>query len=464
MESKLYQLLEVLPSKMLNSIQHHLNNPNLVKKESLHLYNTLKEDIAAPNKDLNKEKVFKSIFPNQNYNDQKWRLLNSQLLKRIERYLVSQRLIENKELAMLDLLRFYREQNLKSHFESQLKSSKKYFETTQILDTNHNDALIELENEKSEFLLVQKRNQELNIQQTLDQVDIAFIIKKLKYACSALAHESVYAIDYDYGLLNSCIQEISKIDLEKHPALDLYFSCYQMLRAPDSLLNFQEFRKRIGQHQSHFRNEEIRAIYLLGINMCIKKINSGDQKFGEIGLQMYEAALQGRYLFINNKLSRYTYRNIAMMAIRSENLEWADNFTEKYKDQLKKDESTSSYNLNKANIHYYKKELELARDHIVQIDFKDQLLNLGTKELQARIYYELGEHSLLSSHLDSMEMYIIRKKIIGNYKKNYKIFISYMRKMIRLNPYDKSGNSKLLGKIKADVNSNMFKWFAEQLS
>jgi len=429
----------------------------------LHLYNTLNSHIAASNDELIKENVFGQIYPNQKYNDQKWRLLNSQLLKRIEKHVVSQRLVENKEMATLELLKFYRELSLKSHFESHFKTTQKFFQSAEVLDTNYNDALIELENEKSEHLLSKRRNQELNIQQTLNQVDIAFIIKKLKYACSALAHESVFAIEYDYGLLHSCINQIDNINLKKHPALDLYFSCYNMLKEPDNLQKFNAFRNNILTHQSAFKKEEIRAIYLLGINMCIRRLNSGDQKFGKIGLEMYEEALKRKHLLINNKLSRYSYRNIAMMAIRSDDFDWANKFTEEYKDSLRKAEIKSAYHLNKALIHYHQKELESARDYIVEADFKDHLIHLAAKSLQAKIYYELKESSLLNSHLDSMEMYIIRKKIIGFHKQNYKTFISYLRKMIRLAQYDKDKRTKLQTQIKAEKVLTERKWFLEQI-
>ena len=463
-ENKLYQLLVQLSDKSIADIAHYLDSPSIKNREITLLFNILKDNLAAAKSELTKVKVFNILYPQLVYDDQKWRLLNSQLLKRIENHLVAQRSVIENTKYHLDLLAYYKEQNLKSHYESQLKRTVKYFEKSKIQDADYHDQLVYLEDEKSNFLLSQKRNQQLNIQETLDQTDVAFLIKKLKFACSALAHKSIYTIDYNIGLLTEVESRITDFDLDKYPALDMYYTCYQMLRKPDDLVKFENYRIKTISHQGYFETSEIRNIYLLGINMCIRRLNKGEKHFGKIGMQMYEEALKAKHLLINGKLSRYTYRNIAMMAIRADDFKWADYFTETYKDHLKKAELKSSYHLNKALIHYYKKELELARDNILEADFKDHLINLAAKNLQAKIYYELNEHMLLESHLDSMEMYIIRKKIIGYHKQNYKTFISYLRKMIRLQTFDIIKKEKLLSKIKSEDLLTEKAWFNAQLS
>ncbi len=464
MHSKLYSLLSSLNNKMLISIESYLNATFGSNHEYILLYNAITRHLAAPTNQFIKESIFADIYPDKSFDDQKWRLINSQVLKKIERHLAVQKILENNELMHLKILETYKELNLKSHYESHLKTARKSFANARIKDTNHHDLLIELEHEQSEFLLSQKRNQKLNIQETLDQVDISFLIKKLKFACSALAHESVFSINYDYGILQIGLESIKYLDLSQYPALDLYYSCYLMLREPDQLDRFVNFRKNISRYQNYFKKSEIRSIYLLGINMCIRRLNKGDQQFGKIGLEMYEEALNNKHLFINNKLSRYSYRNIAMMAIRSGDFIWANKFTEDYKVYLKKSDMNSAYHLNKALIHYHQSELEAARDNIIEADFKDHLINLAAKTLQAKIYFELDEYNLLLSHLDSMEMYIIRKKVLGYHKQNYKNFISFSRKLIRLPQYDKKKKLKLKDQINEEKILIEKKWFNQQLA
>jgi hypothetical protein len=464
-DSRLYQLVEQLSPKISSDLSIYLKNTTNPKNKDLSLlYEQLQGNLATAKSKLSKVKVYQSIYPKSTYNDQKWRLLCSQLLKRIEAYIVSQRTSVDSPEYHLSLLQYYREQELKSHYESQLKRTIKYFENSDKQDSNFHDQRVYLEDEISSHLLGQTRNQDLNIQSTLDQTDVSYLIKKLKFACSALAHRSVYNIEYDFGLLDLIESEIESTGLlRNNPALDLYYTCYQMLLHPENLEQFDFYRNKLSAYQKIFDKTEIRNLYLLGINMCIRRLNKGEKQFGKIGLEMYEEALKAKHLLINGKLSRYTYRNIAMMAIRSDDFQWADYFTETYKEYLKKGELLPSYHLNKALIHYYKEELEAARDNIIEADFKDPLINLATKTLLAKIYHQLHENMLLESHLDSMEMYIIRRKIIGNHKQNYKNFISNLRKLNRLKPYDLNKRERLVSKISSEQILTEKKWFLSQL-
>lgn len=463
LETRLYQLLEQLTEKTLVEVLYLLKAPHIKNREILHLFEVLKGNLARAESELTRVKVFKSIYPGRPYNDQKLRLLSSQLLKKIESHLVCKRIQANDSIYQLELLRHYKEENLKSHYESQLKKSVKLFEKNPIKDSFYHDQLGYLEEEVSNYLLSKKRNQPLNLQRSLDQTDVAFIIKKLKIACSALAHKSVYSIDYNMGMLDAVLKQLKKIDVSAHPAIEMYYTSYKMLKDPEDIKQFNSYRLKIKEHQHCFHNSEIRNLYLLGINVCIRRLNKGEKEFGRIGLKMYEEALQGKHLLINGKLTKYTYRNITMMAIRADDFDWAIHFTETYKDRLKKSELKSSYHLNKALIYYHQKELELARDNIIEADFNDHLINLAAKSLQAKIYFELQESFLLDSHLDSMEMYIIRKKIIGYHKQNYKTFISFLRKLIRLQMFDMVKREKLKAKINAEKILIEKSWFLSQL-
>jgi len=460
---KLFELIKGLSEKQKTLVQHDLNLPNADQKIHLHLYNALNRQSAANSTKIIREQIFKEVFPEQKYNDQKLRLVSSQCLKKVEHCLALKSLEEDENLIKLSLLKVYKELNSKGLYEKQLNKTFKHFSKAKIRNSEFHDQKIRLEDELSDHLLTQKRNQDLNIQVVLDQVDLAYILKKLKFACSALAHKAVYSIEYSMGLLDNLLSKDIIDKYKETPAINLYYSCYEMLCNPEDSEKFDTYLRALRKHNTCFPVEEIRSIYLFGLNVCIRRLNSGEKKYGKIGLEIYEEALKNKYLLINGKLSKYSYRNINMMAIRSDEFHWAKNFTEEYKDQLKRQEIKPAYHFNKALIHYYQNELELARDNIVEADFSDPLIHLAVKTLQAKIYHELDEDSLLWSHLDSMEMYVIRKKVIGYHRSNYKNFISFLRKMSKSNPYNHEQREKLVEKIRKEKTLTERTWFLEQL-
>ena len=453
-ESRLFQVLDVLSEQRIRKIDLSLSIQEPEDSPHLKLWNFIKDMLIHKSSRNSKQQAFRYVYKDQNYKDQKLRLLTSQLFKEIAKSSFAKSRV---------LLKFYREQGLQKHYTTQEKKTRLNFNGSKVKDATQLDEQIEFESISYDYLLEQKRNQDLNLQRILDLTDLAYFAKKLKHICNALAHESVYQIKYDLGFITHIEDHLTEELLEEHPAVALYYSCYKMLQNPEDKAMFENYILNIHRYEHFFSNEEIRNIYLLGINICIKRLNKGNKEFGKIGIDLYEKGLTKKYLLVNNKITRYTYRNIAMMAIRIGDFEWAENFTEHYKEFLRALDKTSSYHFNKALISYNKGELDAALDNIIEADFSDHLINLAAKTLQAKIYYELRQVDLLDSHLDSMEMYIIRKKVLGYYKENYRNIISYLRKMLRLRDFDTEKKIRLKEKLDKENVLTERSWFLKQL-
>jgi len=464
LDSRLFQVLSILSSNRINRIDFVLNTQEPNKSKHLKLWQFYKVIIRRNSKQQGKEQAYKYVFGGEKYDDQKMRLLNSQLFKKVENIIASQEIEKSPHEKNKVLLKFYQEQGLDKHYATQAKKTELAFLSNKIKDNTQLDAQIEFEAIKFNYLLEHKRNQDLSLQKILDLTDQAYFAKKLKYICNALAHQSVFDIEYELGFINT-IEAYLTPDLAKaHPAIALYYSCYKMLQNPDDKTKFEHYISDIKAYQGYFSSEEVRNIYLLGINICIKQLNKGNKHFGRVGLDLYEEGLDKKYLLVNNKITRYTYRNIAMMAIRVEDFHRAESFTEFYRDYLRAADKKSAYHFNKALISYNQKLLDAALDNIIEADFNDHLINLAAKTLQAKIYYELEQLDLLDSHLDSMEMYIIRKKVLGYYKENYRNIISFMRKTMRLKHFDSEKKNSLKTKIADEKILSEKKWFLEQVS
>ena len=463
-DTKLYQLLNTFTPKEIDFISQRIHQSPSQSYTQQKLWNHFQLILTSKLTDHSKQAAFANVFPGQKFNDQKLRLCISQLFKNIEHLLFEKEIGNRDILKATTLLNIYKSKSLPKHYQSQLKKVQGIIKNAEIQDVDFLDEKTIIEAEKYELLISQKRNQDLNIQSILDQTDIAYYAKKLKFICSAIAHQAVYKIDYDLGNIEEILKRIDDCDISKYPALAIYHSCYLMLKDPDDIDRFNLFRKRLKKFQRFFKREELRTIYLLGINVCIKKLNKGDKDFGRIGLDMYQEALDNKSLMINNKITRYTYRNIAMMAIRVGDFKWAEDFTETNRDHLSKADKKAAYHFNRALINYNQQQLDAALENIIEADFKDHLINLAAKTLQAKIYYELDEDSLLYSHLDSMEMYIIRNKVLGYHRENYRNLISYLKKLLKHNPYDKEKIQKLKDKITSEKTLTEKSWFLKQLA
>jgi len=461
---KIYKLIGTFSKKEQDQLESMLCSKMLnIRQEELSIYKYIIDCITS-DKDPDKEVLFQKTYGKKHkYNDQKIRLAISKLFKQVEKFCILLELGSgNEELEDLLLLRYYRKKNLSTLYKSQYNS---------IMSNNRSakrktlpfDFLLDIEFENYQYESLQKRNQELNIQVLLDLTDMNFYTQKLRIACYALSHKNIYSAEYDFRYTEEIIKDIEDRDLLSIPVISVYYHCYQMMRKIDDESIYRSFRNALFTHQENFNQDELRSLYFFALNFCIRKLNKGDKSYGKEGLDLYETAIKMKTLFIDGKLSRFTYRNMAMMAIRNEDFERAEMISDEYENLLRSQDRKSAYHFNKALIYYYKKEFDLALENIIEADFKDHLISLAAKTLQAKIYFELENDKVLDSHLDSMEMYIIRNKILGYHKNNYKNIIKYFKKLVRLNPYDKEMKIKFAEKVKGEEVLTEKKWILEKV-
>ena len=120
-------------------------------------------------------------------------------------------------------------------------------------------------------------------------------------------------------------------------------------------------------------------------------------------------------------------------------------------------------NFNQALISYHKRDFATALVCLQEVDFKDHLFNLAAKVIQMKIYFESGELDLLDSHLDAMQMYILRKKVIGYHKTNYKNIIKTTRKLLKIKPGDAAKITALKNEVENAEILTEKKWLLGQL-
>jgi len=192
-------------------------------------------------------------------------------------------------------------------------------------------------------------------------------------------------------------------------------------------------------------------------------INRGQIEYGNIALDLYEEALTSKYLLVDGYLSRFTFKNIAAIAVKIGEYERAERFSNEYYSSLRKEERNSALNFNQALISYHKKDFDTALKSLQEVDFKDHLFNLAAKVIQMKIYFESEELDLLDSHLDAMQMYILRKKVIGYHKTNYKNIIKMTRKLLKVQLSDSSVVKILKGEINNTEVLTEKKWLLNQL-
>ncbi len=458
---KIFQLLNALNVQEQQFLKEYISLNVYVKNEKVkQLYTILTslEDHSL----LDKVEIFKKLFPNTQYDDQQFRLVNSRLLKTLEKGLIDYLAQKDEIKHQILLLRYYRERGLATHFNSTLRKIQGQLDKYGYDNAEFHEVNTSIQLELHEFAQGQKRSKDPNIQELLSALDIEYISKKLRYMCLSAAHSNVFKEQFDIGLGEDVLNVLQQGHFSEVASISLYYRCYLMLSDLNNNQYFLAFRNELNAKANLFPQEEVRSLYLLGINYCIRWLNQGDLNYGKIGLELYKESLAKELMLVNGYLSRFTYRNIATMAIRVGEFDWAETFSESYKSRVRKNHAESAYFLNLALIRYHKRQLDESLDALLRVNFKDALITLAVRLIQMKIYFEQKEFLVLDSHLEAMKMFIIRNKVIGYHKENYLNIIKYTRKLLRKHRMSDESRTKIIDQVKSVNPLTERQWLLEQ--
>lgn len=263
--------------------------------------------------------------------------------------------------------------------------------------------------------------------------------------------------------METAIRYIEQAGMKERPSVALYYHCYQALKPHGQEAHFLSFKQLLIRQGSAFPPAEVRDLYLLAVNYCIRKVNEGKESYFAEIMELYKEGLKAGHLLDNGRLSRFTYHNIVATALRTHDYDWAERFIYGYRNTLSREYRESSFSFCLARLEYTRKRFDEALPLLQMANYRDPLLNLAAKTLLIKIYYESCELNLLDAHLEAMRNYIRRKRLIGYHRENYLNITRYAKKLASINHYDQEKISALLLAIQQEETLTEKQWFEQQL-
>jgi inhibitor of KinA sporulation pathway (predicted exonuclease) len=464
-DSHLAAILRTLSKKEERELRKWLRSPVHNQREDVvQLFEYLMAGAhLQEEKFLKKERVFAKLFSDEPYEDAKIRQVMHFLLRCVEEFLIYQEQQSDEVRARMALASVFRQRKLDRAFQKTVKSveglqEKAPFRNEQFL---RNEYLLQIE--RYLFFEGKKRTAEMNLQEVSDALDTTYIADKLRQSCLMLAHQAVYKAKYNVGFLNEVLDFVEKGDFLRHPAIAIYYYGYKAISDKSGQEHFRNLRQEIQKHKDFFPHSELRDIYLMAINYCVARINAGDENMRAELFDLYRNGIESMTLIENNELSRFTFRNIINLGTALKEFAWINQFIENYQQYLDPKYRETFVKFSKAKLYFTQRQYDEAMKLIAQSDFDDILINLSAKTMLLQIYYELDEYDALESLLESLQIYLRRKEVIGYHKANYQNIVRLARKLVRVNPYDKKQVESLQQNVEETKPLTEKQWFLEQL-
>ena len=278
--TRLLKLLRTLTRTELQGLKKFVRTPFFNQRSEVPalldwLLTTLKNGRPA----LNKAAAYQQVFGSKEYDDHRVRMAMSFLYQLTGQYLAVQAFLNNGVSYRKQLAAVFRERRLPEQAEKVCNEAIDLQQHMPLRNADFMEERYQLLLEKHRLNVEIQRVDREDLQAQSDQLDHAFLARKLWQACAMLSHRNVSNATYEFGFLDAVLAHVEQSDALDNPAVAIYYHCYQALQNASESAHFRQFRHLLVLYSEQFPAEELRDLYILAINYCIRQYNAGNPEY-----------------------------------------------------------------------------------------------------------------------------------------------------------------------------------------
>lgn len=403
--------------------------------------------------DMDKQDIYKQVYPAQAYNDLKLRRLLSDFGKLVSQFLnVELALQNNMQEAQAELMAYMDAEDEKL-FNQKLLAAQKQLEQNPLRDGQYYYHRYKLAERAYMFASkTQNRAASSALRQTMEMLDVFNAITHLKYVCEQVNRTNVLNEQYNPMEVDRALAYITFEPCTGVEAVKLYHYILLTLLEPNNSEHYLSLKTLLPQYSPYFNDIETRDLYGFAQNYCIKKINSGDTGYLSELFELYKQLLLNGAILHSGQLSAYDYKNIVFVGLRLGEFEWVRGFLDQYKAYLPKPLQRDAYIYNLAYYHFFRKEYTETLSMLNTVRFRDVYYYLDSRSLLLKTFYELDEIDALYSLIESASAYLRRNKLISDFQRElYQKLFKYVKRLVAVQAKSRTEKAKLLAKLEQET-------------
>jgi hypothetical protein len=456
-DRKIIVAMQSLSVYELNSFSKFIHSPYFNVNKNITTYFGIIEKYIKEGKteDINQEEVWKSIFSDEPFHNQKLLKLNSDLVTLLEEFLAQKEFDQSQSLKINLKIEGARKRNLEKLYngilgeinrieKSEINQSSEFYLIKYQIEKNVFSLKSENEKQNEKFEITS----ELNIKKISDNLDYFYIAEKLRQYCTLLSWKKMYKLDIEMQNMAN-VMKLAQVDPYVNiPPINLYFKMYLTYSDEENVIHYFELKEMIKKYIHLFPPDEQREIYSTAISYCINKVNKNVADFHKETFEIYKDALEKNVLIINGQMQVSNFRNIVPIALRVNEFDWTEHFINENAGYVDEKYRENAVEFSKARLEFYRKKFGKVLDHLNKVSYEDVWYNINAKTLQIASYYELNEFDALESLLQAFKMYIKREKSLSQERKHHYLnMIKFTNALIKINPKEQFKVIKLKEEI-----------------
>ena len=238
---------------------------------------------------------------------------------------------------------------------------------------------------------------ELKLALINEELDTFYLAKKLEYLCQCRNRMRTVKFKYQVNLEEELLNYLPQSPYLQKTVVKIWYDTLMLLINPTNQTLHTQLKNSIVDAANCLADSEKNTIFAILINTLDEAypINtySPTERY-RLYFNVYK--LQSECpdaLYIDGNLDLKTFRNIVILVLRLNELDWAAEFIREHKDKILigNPNSEDTYYLLLAEFELAKKDYEKARDFVLKIKGKNVGLKVDERRVSLKVYYELSE-------------------------------------------------------------------------
>lgn len=382
-----------------------------------------------------KEKVFAKLYPGKKYNDGVMRNILSKTLELAESYLTVKRQQSGEFSSKVSLMRELSERKMLKLFERAEARAKEILESTKSKNEQYYYDKFVLINENRRFLSNKKSalySSNDMLRESAENLTVSFLISMLRSETN-IANSNLRMFKFEKDTALSELEIYAEKEIARFPEityLQYYYNAFKLARTQDEKY-FYELKSIVYSSYEQFGEQDRRDIFTILTNYCYYKVNKGELNFRKEHFLLFKENIErGFYKGSRNYLDHIQYLNVVVTGLDAGEINWVEEFIEKYKAELDTTNSDNSYNFSRALVFYHKALYDDALNMAARVRTDDLSYKHQLKSLYLKIYYDMNEIEPFYSHVDSYRHFLLNEKHIPEVTRNViNSYVNYTKKL-----------------------------------
>jgi hypothetical protein len=457
-DSKLINLISMLSDEERRKLRKWIKSDFVNKNEDIiAFFEFIDTRSSLTMRTVSKEKAHDYLYPNTPYHDLRIRHLLWMTTEIVENFIIYNSVAQQPSLKMQLLAQYYTKNELYKFAHNSVEEGIAMMEKIKLRNASYHLQQYQIQALHFQINSKNNRSKEFNLQDVIDHVTLFSIIETLKYACIIQSLQKISELKIENHLLDATLTLVENPVFLEDIAVRIYYNIYLVIRDENEAA-FNAFIKDIKENENYFTTHDLKDLYLLAINFCVKKSNQNLQEYTQQAFELYIYAIDKGYLLEHREISRFSFTNVVTLGIKLKEFSKTENFIKQYADFIAAEYRQNTVDFNSAKVFFSKEQPQKALKILLTNEFKDMLWNLNAKYMVIKILFEMKDLVLFANHLKAFKNYVKRKTNIG-YHQTY--FINVVNALTTLmDAYKKPENFK---GFEFDASTPDIDWFRKAL-